>query len=49
MALGSVSSKVKLFILNKDCITFGKGKVEVKSWKCVVNLDGKRSVKLLGR
>ena len=49
MAMGGVSSKVKLFILNKDCVTFEKGKVEVKSWKWVVNLDGKRSVKLLGR
>ena len=49
MALGGVSSKVKLFILNKDYVTFGKGKVEVKSWTCVVNLDGKCSVKLLGR
>ena len=39
LALGGVSSKVKLFILNKDCVTFGKGKVEVKSWKCVVNLE----------
>ena len=49
MVMGEAQSKVKLFILNKDCVTFGKGKVEVKSWKCVVNLDGKRSVKLLGR
>ena len=49
MAVGGVQSKGKFFILNKDCVTFGKGKVEVKSWKCVVNLDGKRSVKLLGR
>ena len=46
MALGGVSSTVKLFNFNQDCVTFGKGKVEVKSWKCVVNLDGKRSVKL---
>ena len=30
---------MKLFILYKDCVTFGKGKVEVKSWKCVVNLE----------
>ena len=47
--MGGVSSKVKLFILDKDYVTFGKGKVEVKSLKCVVYLDGKRSVKLLGR
>ena len=39
MAEGGVSSKVNLFIFNKDCLTFGKGKVEVKSWKCVVNLE----------
>ena len=43
MAMGGVLSKVNsfiyLFILNKDCVTFGKGKVEVKSWKCVVNLE----------
>ena len=43
------SEFIYLFILNKDCITFRKGKVEVKSWKSVVNLDGKRRVKLLGR
>ena len=28
-----------LFILNKDCVRFGKGKVEVKSWRCMENLD----------
>ena len=43
MALGGVSSKVNLFIylfiLNKDCVTLGKGKVEVKSWKCMLNLE----------
>ena len=39
MALGSGKSKVNLFILNKDCETFGKGKVEVKTWRCMVNLD----------
>ena len=39
LGLGGVLSKVKLFILNRDCVTFGKGKIEVKSWKCVVNLE----------
>ena len=39
MAVGGVKSKVNLFILNKDYITFGRGKVEVKSWRCVVNLE----------
>ena len=39
MAMGGVSSKVNLFILNKDCITFGKGKVEVKLWRFMVNLE----------
>ena len=24
---------------NKDFETFGKGKVEVKSWRCMVNLE----------
>ena len=39
VAMGGVQSKVNLFILNKDCVTFGKGKVEVKSWRCMVNLE----------
>ena len=39
MVMGGGSSKVNLFILKKDCVTFGKGKVEVKSWKCAVNLE----------
>ncbi len=33
------SEFIYLFILNKDCVTFGKGKVEVKTWRCVVNLE----------
>ena len=39
MAMGGIESKVDLFILNKDSVTFGKGKVEVKSWRCMVNLE----------
>ena len=34
-----IQKLIYLFILNKDCVTFGKGKVEVKSWRCVVNLE----------
>ena len=48
MALGGVLSKVNLFILNKDCATFGKGKVEVKSWKSVVNLELKTQSEAAG-
>ena len=27
------------FILNNDCVPFRKGKVEVKLWRCMVNLE----------
>ena len=39
VVVGGGESKVNLFILNKNCVTFGKRKVEVKSWRCVVNLE----------
>ena len=31
--------KSEFINLNKDCVTFGKGKVEVKSWRSMVNLE----------
>ena len=33
------SEFIYLFILNKDCLRFGKGKVEVKLWRYIVNLE----------
>jgi len=42
VVMGGVQLKVNLFIVifkNKHCVRFGKGKVEVKSWRCMENLD----------
>ena len=34
------SDFIYLFIyIYKDCVRFGKGKAEVKSWMCMVNLE----------
>ena len=33
------SELIYLFTLKKNCLTFGKGKVVVKLWRCMVNLE----------